>query len=128
MDIRNVGLPTKLVELLVEAGLETVEAVWGTEDLTGIAGIGAKSAAAIRAALPAETGSSHVAEAPDLQFYGNVIAGPTAPPTARWVAVRNDGPGPVVVGNTYLYPGEARKVRAAHAPAGLIIKEMPDDD
>lgn len=108
MDIRTVGLPDRIVDLLVGAGLETVEAVWGAGDLTAISGIGDKSAASILETLPP-------AEEPI----------PVLSPT-RWVVVRNNGNGPVIVNGTYLHPGEARKVRAAHAPAGLTIKEISD--
>lgn len=112
MDIREIGLPQRIVDLLIDAGLETVEAVWGAGDLTSIAGVGAKTAEVITAAL------SPVPDAVDPP--GTELS------PLRWVSVRNDGSGPVVVGNTYLYPGEARTVRAAHAPAGLPIKELPD--
>lgn len=111
------GIQAKHAAILAAAGLTTAAAVRaaGMAGLVAIAGIGDKTAAALLAALPEPDEDPAV-----------VMPDPPLSPL-RWVIVRNAGTGPVVVGNEYLYPGEARKVRAAHAPAGLSIKEISTD-
>ncbi|GIV73547.1 hypothetical protein [Caldilinea sp.] len=108
MELQELGLGKRHLELLKAAGLDTVDAVRtaGREGLLAIDGIGPASAAEILAAVEAY-----------VQHTGGSPGDSRSP--AEHITVRNVTGLPVLVGHRYLYPGDVATVQRGQLKPGL---------
>ena len=112
MHVQELKLSKRQTELLMSAGLDSVEKVQqaGRDGLIAIDGIGPASAdeiltAAMQAGAPPPPPKAE----------------PPPNPHER-VSVRNASGAPVVLDGKYLFPGDVRVIRRHQVKAGLVVQ------